>query len=170
MRGKVPNHPGAGSQTGITPAYAGKSRNGYHGMAAEQDHPRVCGEKEARQWPKEQVWGSPPRMRGKDSTPQVYHRQGGITPAYAGKSFTFSPSPMTTRDHPRVCGEKFYVDEVLPGDTGSPPRMRGKAAEQERQRLHSGITPAYAGKSYTQMYFATTARDHPRVCGEKIHD
>ena len=51
---------------GITPAYAGKSNIIKARKESKGDHPRVCGEKEARGWPKEQVWGSPPRMRGKD--------------------------------------------------------------------------------------------------------
>ena len=33
--------------------------------------------------------------------------------------------------------------------------------------MSKGITPACAGKSYTQLFLATTPRDHPRVCGEK---
>ena len=50
----------------------------------------------------------------------------GITPACAGKRATAQIFRNLYGDHPRVCGEKFYVDEVLPGETGSPPRVRGK--------------------------------------------
>ena len=71
----------------ITPAYAGKRATAQYMGHLQKDHPRVCGEKEARQWPKERVWGSPPRMRGKGIVPCIQRRLIGITPAYAGKSF-----------------------------------------------------------------------------------
>ena len=70
-----------------------------------------------------------------------------ITPAYAGKSPPAKRRNPAIWDHPRVCGEKFYVDEVLPGDTGSPPRVRGKGASKKDELLALRITPAYAGKS-----------------------
>ena len=73
------------------------------------------------------------------------------------------------QDHPRVCGEKFFVDEVLPGDTGSPPRMRGKGRGAHSFLPFPGITPAYAGKRDVSRIFAYPHRDHPRVCGEKPH-
>ena len=43
-------------------------------------------------------------------------------------------------------GEKFYVDEVLPGDTGSPPRGRGKGFWYLVKVPFIRITPAWAGK------------------------
>ena len=46
--------------------------------------------------------------------------------------------------------------------------MRGKAKELPPRQCYLGITPAYAGKSYGQLFLATTPRDHPRVCGEKL--
>ena len=66
-----------------------------------------------------------------------------------------------------MCGEKFYVDEVLPGDTGSPPHVRGKVDGVLDVRLEHGITPACAGKRQHQGLCPPTGRDHPRVCGEK---
>ena len=70
----------------ITPAHAGKSGSAARTGCCNQDHPRTCGEKEARQWPKEQVWGSPPHMRGKVCVPFRRSVSAGITPAHAGKS------------------------------------------------------------------------------------
>ena len=106
-------------------------------------------------------------MRGK-AKPESGSRHGvGITPAYAGKrpaGWGWRPWP---RDHPRVCGEKFYVDEVLPGDTGSPPRMRGKVQRSSCGAESQRITPAYAGKSASAARQTLRQWDHPRVCGEK---
>ena len=89
---------------------------------------------------------SPPRMRGKELGFHIVAVKIGITPACAGKRRCPRFRPGKTRDHPRVCGEKFYVDEVLPGDTGSPPRMRGKGQARREIVVELGITPAYAGK------------------------
>ena len=53
-------------QTGITPAYAGKSLSGSKPCFRIQDHPRVCGEKIPWYQRTPRTWGSPPRMRGKE--------------------------------------------------------------------------------------------------------
>ena len=52
---------------------------------------------------------------------------------------------------------------------GSPPRVRGKVAGYEVDVKVNGITPAYAGKRLFQLHGVYLCRDHPRVCGEKIH-
>ena len=49
---------------------------------------------------------SPPRMRGKVPVCCPEHRKVRITPAYAGKSSCSRPGSLSSRDHPRVCGEK----------------------------------------------------------------
>ena len=50
---------------GITPAYAGKSKESHFVRYARRDHPRVCGEKALKSWLMSGDVGSPPRMRGK---------------------------------------------------------------------------------------------------------
>ena len=47
--------------------------------------------------------------------------------------------------------------------------MRGKVEERLYYRRVSGITPAYAGKSYGGNYGMWQNRDHPRLCGEKLY-
>ena len=66
-------------------------------------------------------------MRGKGFSKNCGHVEMGITPAYAGKSLAEFGKTSKAWDHPRLCGEKFYVIPYFV--------------------LHSGITPAYAGKS-----------------------
>ena len=51
------------------------------------------------------------------------------------------------RDHPRVCGEKVHVFNIVCNGLGSPPRVRGK-------------------DSFVISSWGFT-RDHPRMCGEK---
>ena len=85
MRGKADRQGQAVGLYRITPAYAGKSVLLSINVAAQQDHPRVCGEKLMLCHRLRPGRGSPPRMRGKvDANYSILHAVG-ITPAYAGK-------------------------------------------------------------------------------------
>ena len=149
MRGKDQISGTTGLCRRITPAYAGKSLEGADEQKGKKDHPRLCGEKQsenlhltatARITPayagknlpsRATLWrgkGSPPPMRGKEAMIWVSSLRLRITPAYAGKSVQIVISSPSTKDHPRLCGEK-------PPDTfgqltrlGSPPPMRGKGS------------------------------------------
>ena len=46
--------------------------------------------------------------------------------------------------------------------------MRGKVLVLVVEDLHSGITPAYAGKRSFLDLHPNPVWDHPRVCGEKV--
>ena len=72
------------------------------------------------------------------------------------------------RDHPRVCGEKMHPKTSDSLISGSPPRMRGKAIDRHFPEPCFGITPAYAGKRGRNKSGQPAAKDHPRVCGEKV--
>ena len=45
--------------------------------------------------------------------------------------------------------------------------MRGKVAAVAGVAAAFGITPAYAGKSFTSKFPEFHHEDHPRLCGEK---
>ena len=81
-------------------------------------------------------FGSPPRGRGKAIGVDLHHPEVGITPAWAGKSATSVRARATTRDHPRVDGEKILEPSMGVGNFGSPPRGRGKA-----RHLSHGLLP-----------------------------
>ena len=110
---------------------------------------------------------SPPRMRGKVPGRTAGGCPGGITPAYAGKSYYGIWDNVAKWDHPRVCGEKTGPESRGRVEEGSPPRMRGKGADVDRHGLQVWITPAYAGKSLANAQSKVLLVDHPRVCGEK---
>lgn len=86
VRGKAAMHGCTRITAGITPAYAGKSRNL---LSFFTNAP-----------------GSPPRMRGKAMICYSFQQVVGITPAYAGKRKSKRKSAEFYKDHPRVCGEK----------------------------------------------------------------
>ena len=147
MRGKASCILVSSSTVGITPACAGKSSERLQYRTSRRDHPRVCGEKILSEHVGGVTEGSPPRMRGKERAVKDMRAAGRITPAYAGKRCVDMSKSGTNGDHPRVCGEKSLL--CLPQDWagGSPPRMRGKDAENCPRTQGTRITPAYAGKS-----------------------
>ena len=71
------------------------------------------------------------------------------------------------KDHPRLCGEKFWQFPSNPPAWGSPPPMRGKDLLSDTAFFLRRITPAYAGKSDSNIFSIIRFRDHPRLCGEK---
>ena len=66
-------------------------------------------------------------MRGKGLLAAGNLNRGGITPAYAGKSFSATRRARSSEDHPRLCGEKYLPRFFVMPLLGSPPPMRGKA-------------------------------------------
>ena len=87
-------------------------------------------------------------MRGKGMVlPETRYKQR-ITPAHAGKKTPPTAAVLRSRDHPRICGEKKKAEEMGATTKGSPPRMRGKVAVDDRLQALLGITPACAGKSH----------------------
>ena len=113
--------------------------------------------------------GSPPRMRGKGVGAPHFAGDLGITPACAGKSYSLALFLGLHRDHPRVCGEKRLRAAPSHPITGSPPRVWGKGQRLLAKNPEFGITPAYAGKSLGLRCRPGSGWDHPRVCGEKMH-
>ena len=107
-------------------------------------------------------------MRGKGYEGGKKVAAGGITPAYAGKSFSCSRSSNSGQDHPRLCGEKSTIHHVLNKEIGSPPPMRGKGHTAMCTLVLHRITPAYAGKSGLICKEFQKFWDHPRLCGEKF--
>ena len=115
LRGSPPPMRGKGRYTDqrkdrgrITPAYAGKS---FH-----------------RPFNTNRLLGSPPPMRGKAFWGIHVVLCQGITPAYAGKRPVFLIVQRGYWDHPRLCGEKYVCVKTWFEEQGSPPPMRGKAA------------------------------------------
>ena len=109
VRGKVTPHHRVANDRGITPACAGKRRTTRTSGARYRDYPRVCGEKKKCYTKGGILPGSPPRVRGKGIKRGCHSYQCGITPACAGKRAGACARGASTKDHPRVCGEKECV-------------------------------------------------------------
>ena len=109
-------------------------------------------------------------MRGKVEAAILAMERNGITPACAGKSNQITPVSRRGEDHPRVCGEKELQASVFRSTWGSPPRVRGKGLGCRKSQADYGITPACAGKRTMPLQKYVSAKDHPRVCGEKYSE
>ena len=188
MRGKAVNSKNRANSDRITPAYAGKRPWALFYVFIFWDHPRLCGEKSGgkdstivlagitpayagKSNANDMVFrfhkGSPPPMRGKVRCWWNGAMVQRITPAYAGKSFKRFFARSMYQDHPRLCGEKLFIEFVPLKQMGSPPPMRGKVLNFSVADFPFGITPAYAGKSCKASMQLSHHRDHPRLCGEK---
>ena len=71
-------------------------------------------------------------------------------------------------DHPRACGEEYQLNLGERVVLGSPPRVRGRVIVNNDRFANIGITPAYAGKRTPSGPRSSSARDHPRMCGEEL--
>ena len=108
-------------------------------------------------------------MRGKEYGKDRVYLSRRITPAYAGKRLLECIIAQFARDHPRLCGEKDEKITLEGMTSGSPPPMRGKDKILIFSFSSVRITPAYAGKRTTTTVGIGIKRDHPRLCGEKLH-
>ena len=133
---------------------------------AAMDHPRVCGKYPYSFLHFYALWGSPPRMQERQSVKRTLMAEQGITPAYAGKTSHSYTCDMLQRDHPRVCGKDEFLPCVVCVAIGSPPRMRERLISRLLAHNRAGITPAYAGKTWSAIVAFCVHKDHPRVCGK----
>ena len=152
---------------GITPAWAGKSRNRQQGKRLSEDHPRMGGEKKTSPHITASCQGSPPHGRGKGVSGLPPRGHPGITPAWAGKSGGPLYPASFARDHPRMGGEKRLLLGIGCKGLGSPPHGRGKVLVTRSFVSRTGITPAWAGKSHLAIFLSRVNKDHPRMGGEK---
>ena len=109
-RGKAFHDGGHLQSIGITPAYAGKSFPVLLLCRGGRDHPRLRGEKTAMLASWTACSGSPPLTRGKVLGGHGVGTAQGITPAYAGKRHCDFRAVSPRRDHPRLRGEKQYIE------------------------------------------------------------
>ena len=166
-RGKGDQGNGRQRRSGITPAWAGKSRISSRYGHGGRDHPRMGGEKLVKASAVLNSQGSPPHGRGKAPFTPGLALPPRITPAWAGKRVVGVVVCLPDWDHPRMGGEKCVRKRPAKHAVGSPPHGRGKEAAYEMSKPFLRITPAWAGKSTRFAALAAFSWDHPRMGGEK---
>ena len=148
MRGKLPSKIFLTFDTRNIPAHAGKTHPQPLDQQAREEHPRACGENSPGLTHFFALFGTSPRMRGKQGT--APHRAGPHRniPAHAGKTKAAETPVGHVAEHPRACGENAYNDfdelEVI----GTSPRMRGKLRLSLVRLAGVRNIPAHAGKTW----------------------
>ena len=110
--------------------------------------------------------GSSPRRRGKQGRPSGGQGDGGLIPAWAGKTRTHRLTHSRLTAHPRVGGENGQQSSDEGAPSGSSPRRRGKRILPADVHLIGGLIPAWAGKTNTRLEPNRRSQAHPRVGGE----
>ena len=128
----------------------------------------MCGKNSLFEWFSKTRSGSPPRVREKQNLKKGIYSNVRITPACAGKTLHRTCLLHLKRDHPRVCGKNSMNSNSLTVYSGSHPRVREKLKRGHRCHAVSGITPACAGKTTSEIEQLQVIQDHPRVCGKNI--
>ena len=151
---------------GIIPALAGNTGRYVWWRFEAGDHPRACGEHVRKAKDAIGSWGSSPRLRGTRDRSTGRHSHGGIIPALAGNTDYTLLFIAAFWDHPRACGEHWWLCFHALIILGSSPRLRGTPDRHTPTPLYEGIIPALAGNTRKDKYAYADLRDHPRACGE----
>ena len=151
---------------GIIPADAGSTTASARTSPTSWDHPRGCGEHGESGSMAASNWGSSPRMRGAPVIVGYANTVSRIIPADAGSTERQNQHTVSSRDHPRGCGEhpQSALGAVYP--RGSSPRMRGARVLALGDHPARGIIPADAGSTSPAISLHLEKLDHPRGCGE----
>ena len=96
--------------------------------------------------------GSPPLTRERLEITTIAWATAGITPAYAGKTLKQFIIAELLQDHPRLRGKDNINDIAERVEAGSPPLTRERQSKAFRKGSRNRITPAYAGKTYSNHY------------------
>ncbi len=155
-----------GRGVGSTPACAGTTCRRWTWASSCTEHPRVCGDDDARRHATAQYPGAPPRVRGRRVGVRPADRGGGSTPACAGTTGTLWRAESPIREHPRVCGDDLGGVTIMRRDPGAPPRVRGRPRPRRSRNRGPRSTPACAGTTPTPCRPAAMEGEHPRVCGD----
>ena len=166
MRGARPFQQSENHARRIIPAHAGSTLRPLGEALPVRDHPRACGEHEAKPSSSARLPGSSPRMRGARTRACDARPWLRIIPAHAGSTLSAWMPIMAAWDHPRACGEHCSVSTSAYSLAGSSPRMRGAPDLVELRVYPSRIIPAHAGSTRSRNSCPRKFWDHPRACGE----
>ena len=151
---------------GIIPAHAGSTPPKPQHRQHHPDHPRSRGEHirayQAEGW----QFGSSPLTRGARGRRWSPHQRRGIIPAHAGSTHRRVLRRRFSRDHPRSRGEHGHNEQPSHHRVGSSPLTRGAPIANKHGLLASGIIPAHAGSTASNLTSSTSSPDHPRSRGE----
>ena len=151
----------------IIPARAGNARISQCFRGSDPDHPRACGERLVFSSLPSFGSGSSPRVRGTRFDRGVNRGCPRIIPVRAGNATQLTSSITSTLDHPRACGERCRLAQLVSVLPGSSQRVRGTLSSDRSRAASSRIIPARAGNAVVNGISRVWKADHPRACGER---
>ena len=156
----------ATSQERLIPAHAGSTTRCSTSTAVSPAHPRSRGEHQTRCVFGSVMRGSSPLTRGAHEETHRQNLMAGLIPAHAGSTTGSSVTSRVSTAHPRSRGE-HDVQFALPETAlGSSPLTRGAHSRRGAPRPGSGLIPAHAGSTSSQLAMAGATTAHPRSRGE----
>ena len=149
----------------IIPARAGFTTHHPSRKHTIPDHPRSRGVYESKTIKPRRHAGSSPLARGLPVDDNTLRRAFRIIPARAGFTKDKALRGAQNRDHPRSRGVYVDIWATTADGFGSSPLARGLRWRALRSRLRSGIIPARAGFTSTNILQDASLQDHPRSRG-----
>ena len=128
-----------------TPACAGTTGSSASRRPPPAEHPRVRGDDAARGHTSARTDGTPPRARGRQPRLPQDLPDDRNTPACAGTTPPAPGSSTAEWEHPRVRGDDTPTSMEWRWVLGTPPRARGRHADEHGVAVGAGNTPACAG-------------------------
>ena len=149
----------------IIPARAGFTLASQAHSIQYRDHPRSRGVYSDISTRSRLARGSSPLARGLRLDDDLKNIAGGIIPARAG--FTVQPlcEGNCGPDHPRSRGVYHGASAAAMRSAGSSPLARGLLCPNTVSMVPSGIIPARAGFTITEVVREALSEDHPRSRG-----
>ena len=166
-RGTRPQATGMVPVARFIPAYAGNASGSVTAAQSTTVHPRIRGERPARQERARPLRGSSPHTRGTltHNTPGLRPRR--FIPAYAGNARHPATGPRERSVHPRIRGERKVPTTSDAALTGSSPHTRGTRNKVYAYDLLQRFIPAYAGNAINVDTRKVVKTVHPRIRGER---
>ena len=127
------------------PAFAGNGSWSGSAPAIEAVHPRVRGERHAKEATARVDVGSSPRSRGTAVGIAECECAGRFIPAFAGNGSAMEPVTCPRPVHPRVRGERVLAVQLVGIRSGSSPRSRGTVHAYTCEYSTGRFIPAFAG-------------------------
>ena len=149
----------------LIPAYAGRTPEPDSRPESDRAHPRLRGADSASDVYQLGVYGSSPLTRGGPEPCRGGVANGGLIPAYAGRTRAMPGRSCQWWAHPRLRGADSAFHLPTPGLDGSSPLTRGGLIAGAWRPSSVGLIPAYAGRTRGARQLQRFRKAHPRLRG-----
>ncbi|CQD13102.1 hypothetical protein U2A4042520098 [Corynebacterium striatum] len=152
-------------QSGLIPAYAGRTCAITSSSRWRRAHPRLRGADSGNLTKEPVQRGSSPLTRGGRPTCMQHIAHPGLIPAYAGRTEELAGIIDPDGAHPRLRGADDVTFWGKKGENGSSPLTRGGLLRKRRRQRHDRLIPAYAGRTVDYGGPSGVIGAHPRLRG-----